>query len=162
MGNQRQPDRTTKTIDSKLKMNTTLNLAETSTIEARAGKRLCAQHQPQRVQAIPDTAAGSLSRAALRPAPRPALSLREPVTPRNRARLKPLRAAEGRAWDSARPACTLPVAVSDALASQRAEARLFAGITVITAVAVALGLGASLNFTMHSEKCSALIQHLLM
>ena len=96
--------------------------------------------------------------------PSPAFSLRLPVTPENRVRLRALRQAELRAWNLAFEPDTnaaLRAEVNRALCEGQRESQLFAGVMVVTVAALVIGALASLHFVQHHPDFVALVRRLL-
>ncbi len=96
--------------------------------------------------------------------PRLGSSVRLPVTPENRLRLRKLREAELRAWNhtprtSANTA--LRTEVRHAAQHSRRELRVFAAIVLTTGVAVTLGVLASIRFVEQHSEFVAFVRQLL-
>jgi hypothetical protein len=91
-------------------------------------------------------------------------SVRLPVTRENRLHLRALRNAELRAWNGASRTnanARLRADVARAASEDKREFRLFASIVVTTAVAVALGVLASIRFVEEHDQFVALVKQLL-
>jgi hypothetical protein len=94
----------------------------------------------------------------------PAPSLRLPVTPGNRNRLRALRQAELQAWNSTTPDganAALRAAVTRAAREGRREFRWLAGMILVAAVAVAFGILVSFTFVQDNADFVALVRRLL-